>query len=227
MTTVILLPGMDGTGTLYEPLRKALNGRCKLLVVTYPVDQVLDYAALEKVARACLPADEEYILLGESFSGPVAISIAASQPPGLRTLILCASFARNPRSSLSGFRHLLSFVNVKMAPVVLISHFLLGKFATAEWCNLIRLALATVSSDVLRARMRNVLLADVSSKLSYIKVPVLYFRATQDRLVPLSAYQEIEKTLPSTELYEFDAPHFLLQVKAKEVADVIATYCVQ
>ncbi|MBC3917247.1 alpha/beta hydrolase [Undibacterium sp. CY18W] len=222
MTTIVLLPGMDGTGTLYAPLHKALNDRCKLLVVTYPVDQVLDYAALEAVARSYLPVDEEYILLGESFSGPIAVSIAASQPPGLRALILCASFARNPHALFSGLRYFLPCLPVQMAPSALLSHLLLGKFSTTELRQLLVHAIMAVSPAVLRARMRSVLLVDVRQKLSAIKVPVLYLHATQDRLVPVSAYKEIEKILPSVKLYEFDAPHFLLQTKAKEIADLIS-----
>ncbi|MFZ6756081.1 alpha/beta fold hydrolase [Undibacterium sp. Ji50W] len=218
------MPGLDGTGTLYAPLHQALDGRCRLIVVTYPVDQALDYAALETVARTYLPEDEDYMLLGESFSGPIGISIAASQPPGLRALILCASFARNPRPSLAGFRHLLPCLPVRMAPLAVVSHLLLGKFSTAEWRQLLTSALASVSTDVLKARMRSVLLADVRGELSDIKVPVLYLRATQDRLVPASAHKDIQKCLPSKELYEFDAPHFLLQVRAKEVADFIVAY---
>ncbi len=67
MTTILLLPGMDGTGTLYDSLQQALSGKYKLIIARYPPDQVLDYAALEEVARSYLPLDEDYVLLGESF----------------------------------------------------------------------------------------------------------------------------------------------------------------
>ncbi|MFZ6638984.1 alpha/beta fold hydrolase [Undibacterium sp. TC4M20W] len=172
--TIVLLPGMDGTGTLYEPLRKALGGYCKLIVASYPVDQVLDYATLETVARFYLPLDEDYILLGESFSGPIAISIAASRPQGLLGLILCASFASNPKPWLADFRYLLPFLPLAAAPMAALNYFLLGKFSTLELRELLVKALATVLPKVLKARMRCVLLIDNRHKLASIKVPGHY-----------------------------------------------------
>lgn len=225
MITIVLLPGMDGTGTLYEPLRKALEGKCKLIVVTYPVDQKLDYAALEKVARTYLPTDDKYILLGESFSGPVAISIAASRPERLRALILCASFARNPRPGLAWLRHLLPFLPVNLMPVGLLSHLLLGKFSNTELHQLLVGAMAKVSPEVLKGRMNSVLQVDVRQRLSDINAPVLYLRAIQDRVVPFSAYKDIAEHLASMTLHEFDAPHFLLQTKSEELAGIISASC--
>ncbi|MFZ6732410.1 alpha/beta fold hydrolase [Undibacterium sp. Ji42W] len=219
--TIVLLPGMDGTDTLYDPLRKASGGYCKLIVASYPVDQVLDYATLETVARCYLPVDEDYILLGESFSGPIAISIAASHPPGLLGLILCASFASNPKPWLAHFRHVLPYLPLAAAPAAALNYFLLGKFSTLELRELLVKALATVLPKVLKARMRCVLLIDNRHKLASIKVPVHYLYARQDRLVPFSAYTDIYDYLPATLLHEFDAPHFLLQTKATEVAALI------
>ncbi len=101
MTTLVLLPGMDGTGELFAPLVAALNSGFKTVVVRYPPNEVLSYAELESIARASLPTNEPFFILGESFSGPIAVSIAASAPPGLKGLILCASFVRNPQPLFS------------------------------------------------------------------------------------------------------------------------------
>ncbi len=35
-----------------------------------------------ELVRAALPAGEPYILLGESFSGPIALALAAERPHG-------------------------------------------------------------------------------------------------------------------------------------------------
>jgi pimeloyl-ACP methyl ester carboxylesterase len=51
-----------------------------------------------------VPAGEDYVLLAESFSGPVAIEIAAIHPTNLKALVLSATFVFKPSlfpSSLS------------------------------------------------------------------------------------------------------------------------------
>jgi pimeloyl-ACP methyl ester carboxylesterase len=93
---LVLLPGMDGTASLFSEFSTALGAEFEVIPVSYPSDVPLGYRELEQVARAALPEDKPFVLLGESFSGPIAIAIAASSPPGLLGLVLCCSFARNP-----------------------------------------------------------------------------------------------------------------------------------
>jgi pimeloyl-ACP methyl ester carboxylesterase len=100
---LVLLPGMDGTGLLFEPFLKALKG-FEPLVLRYPRG-LTDYADCVAYARARLPKERPFLLLGESFSGPVAIALAAERPAGLRGLVLCSTFARNPRPAWPGWPH--------------------------------------------------------------------------------------------------------------------------
>lgn len=218
MTTLVLLPGMDGTGTLYEPLQQALNDKCKLLVMTYPVDQALGYAELEVLVQTRLPVDEDYVLLGESFSGPIALSITATQPMRLKALILCATFARNPYPLLAASRYALPYLPTSLAPLSVLSHLLLGRFSSKELRVQLADALAQVKPASLKARLNAVLSCDAREKLKAIKVPVLYLQATRDRLVPASAHADINRQLHVMETCKYDAPHFLLQTKAGEVA---------
>jgi len=71
MLTLILLPGMDGTGVFFADFAAAMPTELKPLVVAYPNDPKLGYPELEALARAALPRDQLFILLGESFSGPL------------------------------------------------------------------------------------------------------------------------------------------------------------
>jgi len=81
--TLILLPGLDGTGKLFSGFVRALGADIDAQIVSYPVDQPLGYAELETLVRATLPADRRFVVLGESFSGPIAIQIGANPPAGL------------------------------------------------------------------------------------------------------------------------------------------------
>ena len=92
---LILLPGLDGAGLAFGPLLKVLPSFIRPIVVTYPKDRVMGYPELLPFVMGRLP-DTPFVLLGESFSSPLAIMIAAARPPGLQGLILSSAFARNP-----------------------------------------------------------------------------------------------------------------------------------
>jgi pimeloyl-ACP methyl ester carboxylesterase len=100
---LVLLPGLDGTGILFKPLIAALPPEVSTVVVAYPGEQPLGYAELLPVVLAALPTEHAFVLLGESFSGPLAVMAAATRPPGLVGLVLCATFVQNPHPYIPGF----------------------------------------------------------------------------------------------------------------------------
>ena len=79
MTALVLLPGMDGTGDLFAPLLSALPPALRTIVVRYPCDRPLAMPNWRRT-RARAPQDQPFVLLGESFSGPIAAAIAARRP---------------------------------------------------------------------------------------------------------------------------------------------------
>jgi hypothetical protein len=76
MATLILLPGLDGTGELFAAFVAAMRGH-DVRIIDYPRDRAMSYAALEDFVRDKLPRDQDYFLLANQFSGPIGISIAA------------------------------------------------------------------------------------------------------------------------------------------------------
>src|SRR3954469_13431380 len=125
-----LLPGLDGTGDLLAPFVAVLNGN-DVHVVRYPTDRAMDYTEHEVTARAQLPQDD-FVLLAESFSGPVGISIAASPPPGLRGLVLCATFASNPFPVFKPIRRLMRLLPVLKLPNSIAARWLFPGRGTPE-----------------------------------------------------------------------------------------------
>jgi pimeloyl-ACP methyl ester carboxylesterase len=224
MVAIVLLPGMDGTGDLFAPFIAALGPQHKVTVVRYPANQALGYAELESIARAALPSDGPFVLLGESFSGPVAISLAASRPPQLKGLVLCCTFARNPRPAFSILRSLVGVLPVAAAPKGLLGWLLLGRFSTAALRAAFARALLQVSPAALRARVRAVLCVDVSAQLAEADVPVLYLRASRDRVVPAAASRLVAQLNPSTRVVQLEAPHFLLQAAPAEAAQAVRAF---
>lgn len=224
MATLVLLPGLDGTGDLFGPLLEALGSQTKVQVVRYPIDIALGYEELHSFVRSSLPMDEDYVLLGESFSGPVAIALAADAPPSLKGLVLCSTFARNPRPSLAALSVLLPLVPFQRMPAIALSQLLLGGFSTADLRRSIAKAVGQVQSAVLRARVRAVLSVDSSALLPRITVRSVYLQATKDRLVPETALAHIRALLPSISVEKVEGPHCLLQASPAAASKVIEAF---
>lgn len=221
MTRLVLLPGMDGTGELFEPLLRAL--RLPAQVIRYPSSAALNYRELETLVLAELPTDEPYVLLGESFSGPIAISIAARRPSHLRGLALCCTFAKNPRPAFGSLRGLVSLLPGR-PPLPLLEYFLSGRFSTPALRDALARALAQVSTSALRARMKEVMGVNVIDSLRSVAVPVLYLRASEDRLVPAAASRLVLDNVARGRLAELVAPHFLLQTAPAEAANLLEEF---
>jgi len=224
MTTLVLLPGMDGTGTLFDPLANSLSNAAALKVVAYPPAAPNGYGALQTFAEAALPADESFILLGESFSGPIAISLAAKHPNRIKGVVLCCTFARNPHPYLAPLSFVAALAPIKQLPLALASAALLGRYATPALRSALGAALAMASGAALRARLQAVLSVDVSADLARVTAPILYLRASEDRLIPKRASSLIKHLRPSVQVREIEEPHCLLQAAPSAAAQAIREF---
>jgi pimeloyl-[acyl-carrier protein] methyl ester esterase len=223
LTTLVLLPGLDGSGDFFDALCRQLPPQWRTHVVPYPGDQPLSYSELTEFVLATLPCDGPFVV-AESFSGPVAIQVAATRPAGLIGVVLCATFARSPRSVLKPLRGLVRWAPVRAAPMGLLSRCLLGAEANASRADRIRQAMNKCSVAVLRARAWEVLSVDVRSQLAGIRVPVLYLQATRDRVVPAAALGDMLRVLPGIQVARIDGPHFLLQARPGVCAERINVF---
>jgi pimeloyl-ACP methyl ester carboxylesterase len=215
---------LDGTGLLFTRFISALGLDFEPIVVRYPHNQPLNYAEHESIARSFLPHDRPYIILGESFSGPIAISIAASKPKGLVGLILCCTFARNPLPIYALFKPLLGLVPFNLIPKMFQSPFIFGRFPSPSLRAEHREAVSRVSNAALRARIKAIFEVDVSAKLQQITVPVLYLQASEDHVVPASASDHIRRIAPGVRMVELAAPHLLLQAIPSAAAKIVAGF---
>lgn len=226
---LVLLPGMDGTGDLFAPLTQALGPHTAIDVVRYPGREALGYDELEPLVRAQLPTQQPFVLLGESFSGPLAISIAASRPPGLQGLILCCSFARRPALGLALMRAGLLDLSMRLLHSKLMRapmrHLLLGGSSAPHLSDMLQASLKQVSVAVMTRRMKEVQRVDVRDKLPLVRVPAMYLQALQDRVVPRRAARAIQRGLSALHLVQLDGPHGLLQASPAASARAIENFC--
>ncbi|MGX9777334.1 alpha/beta fold hydrolase [Janthinobacterium aestuarii] len=222
---LVLLPGMDGTASLFHHFDAALRAHSAIdtLAIAYPAAP-LDYAALEAFVRERLPQDRPFVVLAESFSGPLGAALRADPPPGMRALVLCCSFVRNPRPVLAPLRHLLGLVPFGTRPGFALRQALLAPFSTPQLQNELAAALAQVPPATLRLRLRAVLETDATRSFARGSLPVLYLRARHDRLVPPANAVQILRQAAGAQLVDIAAPHMLLQAAPEAAAIAVAAF---
>jgi pimeloyl-ACP methyl ester carboxylesterase len=224
--TLLLLPGMDGTGELFADFVKLLPGWIEPRVVSYPRERKLSYDQLLPILKSALPTDEPFAILAESFSTPLAVKCAAEAPPRMRALLLCAGFVSPPR------RDVLRRVALILAPVLfgfglperVCRHFLVGNTAPKSLVDGVRAAVSRVASGVLAHRLRSVLTCNVERELRSVSAPLLYIYGIEDRLVHRSSFEEIQQTKPDVLLASVEAPHLILQARPHEAVDVVVRF---
>ena len=218
--TLVLLPGLDGTGTLYQDLALQLAPGYELQVIAYPLDQLLGYQQLLDFIRPQLP-DQPFVLLAESFSGPLGILLANEKPAFLKALVLCCTFGRNPLPAMKGLNHA-----VDKLPWNELVHrwtvlWLQGRYASPALSALLEQALTMVPEQVIKYRARQVLQVDVLKEFAALTLPLLYLQARQDRLIWSFNAETLMQLQPGMQLVTLDAPHFLLQaVPAQAAAEI-------
>ena len=221
---LVLLPGLHGTEALLAEFRAALGNDIETQAIEYPRERPLDYAELAAFARARLPLGRPFVLLGESFSGPVAIQLAAQRLQGLRGLVLSTTFAANPRPALARFAKYALALPPQAVPMSVTEFFLLGRWATPKLRADFTRVLGEVDADVLSARLAACLTVDVREHLARIAVPTLYLRAGADRLVPAAAAEVIRTGVAHAQVTTLEGPHCLLQAIPAQAARVVKEF---
>src|SRR5262249_21163064 len=142
MVSLVLLPGMDGTGVLFQPFITSLGTGVNARTIRYPNEKQLDHAELASFARSTLPSGMPVVLVGESFSGPVAVLLAAESGWDVRAVVLCASFVRNPRPWMT---KVVARLPITISAASVAAPVLLGRFSNAGLRSLFAAALAQIS----------------------------------------------------------------------------------
>ena len=217
---IVLLPGLDGTGTLFDPLIEVLPATLEPIVVSYPPDRPLGYRELEEYVAAVLPTDREFAIVAESFSGPIGVRLAARHSQGLRALVLVASFVTNPSPRVLGYlRFLVRSPLFRFGPPrSLIRRRLVGRDAPDDLVSKVVAANRLVSAPVIARRVREVLAVDATEEFKSIGVPTLYLRAEQDRQVAPRVADDLNSMRPEMELVSIPAPHLVLQAEPEAAA---------
>lgn len=222
--TLVMLPGLDGTGLVFGPLLECLPQTIAARVVRYPADQPLSLAEHVAFARSQLPADRPFVLLAESFSGPVGLQLLANPPANLAGVIFVATFARYPSPFLlDAGRHLPQKLLLQLFATALFSRFFCLGTAPGAAVKLFQRALRSVPLKILSHRLQ--LLAELPPPPElHFTGPCLYLQASHDRLVPARALAPLQRLLPQLSVAKLAGPHILLLAHPANGARLIGDF---
>lgn len=223
---LILLPGMHGTGELFADFMRMIPEPKHIQALHYPTGASPSYRQLLAMVQTMVPESEPYFLLAESYSTPLAIAFAATNPPNLKGLILCAGFVTSP---LAGPKRTLASLIAPLLfqlriPSAAITHFLIGPNAPEPLLALVRKAISSVEPAVMAARLRAVLHCDMRQALRKVTVPLIYVQAKRDKLISPWCLAEIRSIRPDARVEQIDGPHLIVQREPKQVAEAVAKF---
>ena len=167
---LILLPGMDGTGILFDHLLAQLN--MPFAVFQLPLGPLQSYAYLAQEICAQLP-QEDCILLAESFSGPLAAHIAQLNLPQVKALVFIATFLSPPLPILL---FIARFIPLKILLRLPLAGYFVRSLLIGQEYPLARFltALNEVPSAVIRARLTAVSRLKLRPSAGGLNIPALY-----------------------------------------------------
>lgn len=218
--TIVVLPGMDGTGEFLKDFIEQAASHCHVVLVTYPPDVAMSYVELADYVEARLPSSR-FIVLGESFSGPIAIEIA-SRCPRAAGLVLAASYLQSPTPKI--LAPLSRWIDARGAPGVVMGWFLLGRWADRQRRVALKKILSSLTDETVRLRIAETRRADSRTTFQSLLCPVLYIAGRQDRMVNAAQVEMVAKIQPTCRVITLDAPHMLLTTHAKEASDVVRAF---
>lgn len=222
--TLVLLPGLDGTDVFFRPLLAALPGWIMPIVVQFPTVGANEYPDLLRLAQCALMKTTACYVLGWSFSGPLALMLAAAEPAKVRGVILASTFVRPPRPIYARLRWAAVTPTVwmlrfsKRLPVwlYLSSSDRLRRDKTETWKR--------VKASMVAARIRALLQVDARELLKTCPVPVLCLAGSDDGIVPHDNVEEMVCVRPSTQVRMIEGQHFAIYTNPNAAADAIMEF---
>lgn len=224
--SLILLPGLDGTGTLYTNLVSEFPSTLNITTVRYPTERFLSYSQLATWLNDVVPSTAPFVLVAESFSVPVAAKFAGTWPSNLQGLVLAAGFVSNPVGWGRLFLKPLTMrLLYKLPPPNLALDFLLiGLNPPPALRTAIHHALRLVKPDVLARRVRAALNCDARDDLRRVKVPLMFIRPEHDRLIRQNCVRELQQIRPDAAWTSIAGPHLVLQREPRKSAEAIVRF---
>lgn len=222
MMPIVLLPGMDGTGELFDKFATHLNETVRPQVVRYPVDIPQSLECLVDYVESAVPKNEPYFLLAESFSGRIAFEVAHRQKTRVAAIIFVATFLKSPRPLLLRFNDFIPIQWMKMLepPNWFVKRYFVGVDKSSCDVQDFKNIVMQVPPQILKQRLS--MIANLTLPQKELDVPVLYLQAANDLLVSQKSCEDFKLCCPDLTVKQIEGRHFLLQSSPE-----LSAYCVK
>ena len=212
----MLLPGMDGTGELFDEFLTHVS-ELDHLVIPFPQYGPQDYLSLRLHIEENLP-DQDFILLAESFSGALAAQIALDGQSCLRGIIFVGSFLSAPNRLMLSLTRCFPIKAMFKLPfhALVLRRLMLGSEASQSLIDKFRSTVVSVPNSILKARISAV--QKLVPPKGSSQIPAFYIFGDIDRLVGQSKLAEFKECFPLIKHYRLKGPHFLLQANPTDCA---------
>jgi len=206
----VLLPGLHGTAALWTHFLRVAPSWARPFPVVLPTIGPQTPAELAHRVLSKLTTHAAPIVIAESFSGPLAIRLAADIEPPPELLVLVNTFVVAP------FGHLPRLLPASMLGASipgrrrLVARLMAG--GERRLAQEVVEAVDEVPRGCLRSRLAALAAIDEREALARIEAPILVLRGDADRLIGAGSTERIGELRPDAVIVSLPAPHLLLQL---------------
>ena len=217
------LPGLHGNTELFTAIQNMIPSEVDAEFIELPSEGKQDYVTLSSWLNDYLSASQPRLIIAESFSGPLALRLAAREPTKICGVVLAASFCDapvNPGIALLPLRPLFMVKPTHKA----LRHFLIGDNADEQDVVELRKVVQKTRSSTLANRVRVILELQEQDNPTLTKTPILLLQAQNDNLIPWDAQQRLEACYPRATVHWLESPHLILQQHPQQCLDAIQEF---
>ena len=216
---IILLPGLDGTGILFEKLLEEIPSVFDVEVVSYDSIKAVSYSsqAIEIAERF---KHEDIFIVGESYSGRVVYELCQILGGHVKGVVFLASFISRP----SAMSRVASIMPLGLLKPNRLSRFMLYLFGFnmaggPEVVAPVFQSLQKTDKRKLKLRLSNI--AHLAKPTEKIDCPVTYIRPSTDLLVGINSVKYLASMCSNFSRAKVNGGHFIAQSNPVVCAKVI------
>jgi pimeloyl-[acyl-carrier protein] methyl ester esterase len=204
---ILIFPGLDGTGSLTQEFAAGDWRGHPTSVMPLPVDSPQDYGSLVNWLAERLP-EGKLVLVGESFSAPLAMLLAARERNRVKALVIVAGFCQSPVPPALGLIPLRPFFLLP-PPSSLLKKYLLGPDSSQDQVDQLAKAIRSVPGSILAERAEVVLALQEKDLPRLDDLPVLLLQAKDDKIINWENQSLLERHFPNAPVAWIESSHAL------------------